>query len=100
VVQHKAAMELMLTGDPISAQRAYEVGLVNRVVPWAELMSTATAYVERIVDNALLVLAMMSRYAQEVTPKGPAEEENLLCDGTAQELSVHALVGATVVLKR
>ena len=72
-IPHKVAMELMLTGDPISAQRAYEVGLVNRVVPRAELMSTAIAYAERIVDNAPLVLAMMKRYAGEVMPKGPVE---------------------------
>jgi enoyl-CoA hydratase len=35
------ALEILLTGDPISAQRAYEIGLVNRVVPAAELMAEA-----------------------------------------------------------
>ncbi|MFX8793709.1 enoyl-CoA hydratase/isomerase family protein, partial [Acinetobacter baumannii] len=33
LVGPRAAMEIMLTGDPITAQRAYEIGLVNRVVP-------------------------------------------------------------------
>lgn len=33
----KVAMEMLLTGDPLSAQRAYELGLVNRVVPAEEL---------------------------------------------------------------
>src|SRR5207248_6135857 len=32
-IPHKIAMELMLLGEPISAERAYEVGLANRVVP-------------------------------------------------------------------
>jgi len=35
------ALEILLTGDMIGAQRAYEIGLVNRVVPAAELMSEA-----------------------------------------------------------
>ncbi|MGQ0511479.1 MAG: enoyl-CoA hydratase [Betaproteobacteria bacterium] len=36
-LQRKHAMEMLLTGDPISAARALELGLVNRVVPMAEL---------------------------------------------------------------
>src|ERR1700761_6935695 len=37
LVPPRAAMEILLTGDPFSAQRAYELGLVNQVVPAAEL---------------------------------------------------------------
>jgi len=72
-IPHKIAMELMLTGDPISAERAYEAGLINKVVPRDELMPTAMAYAERIVENAPLVLGMLKRYAQEVMPRGPVE---------------------------
>src|SRR5579864_5343894 len=36
-VPAKAAMEMLLTGQPISARRAYELGLVNRVVPLDQL---------------------------------------------------------------
>ena len=36
----KAAMEMLLTGEPISARRAFELGLVNRVVPASELDPT------------------------------------------------------------
>jgi enoyl-CoA hydratase/carnithine racemase len=36
------------TGDPISAQRGYEVGLVNEVVPLADLRSRAQQLAERI----------------------------------------------------
>jgi enoyl-CoA hydratase len=32
-IPHKLAMEMMLLGEPISAERAYEIGLANRVVP-------------------------------------------------------------------
>jgi len=54
LVGPRAAMEIMLTGDPISAQRAYELGLVNRVVPAAKLRSTAQALADTIAANAPL----------------------------------------------
>jgi enoyl-CoA hydratase/carnithine racemase len=47
-------MEILLTGDPLTAQRAYEVGLVNRVVPAAELVAETQALAERIAANAPL----------------------------------------------
>lgn len=50
------AMELMLTGESISAQRAYEIGLVNRVVPMDDLLPTARAMAARIRDNAPLTV--------------------------------------------
>jgi enoyl-CoA hydratase len=40
-----------LTGDLIDAQRAYEVGLVNRVVPRESLMDAAVAVAERLCKN-------------------------------------------------
>ena len=51
------ALELILTGDPIDATRAYELGLVNAVVPPAEVRATALAYAHRIAANAPLGLA-------------------------------------------
>jgi enoyl-CoA hydratase len=45
------AMELLLTGQPISAARAYDVGLVNRVVPAADLIDEARALAEVICRN-------------------------------------------------
>jgi enoyl-CoA hydratase/carnithine racemase len=50
------ALELGLTGDPISAQRAYELGLVNRVVPAAELMTAALALAAAVAANGPLAL--------------------------------------------
>lgn len=46
------AMELVLTGEPIDAPRALELGLVNRVVPSDRLMDEALALAERIAANA------------------------------------------------
>jgi enoyl-CoA hydratase/carnithine racemase len=48
------AMELLLTGEPIDAARAYDVGLVNRVVPDPELRSEAGRLARRIAGNAPL----------------------------------------------
>ena len=72
-IPHKIAMELMLTGNRIDAPRAYELGLVNKVVPRAELMDSAMEYATRIAENAPLVLAMLKKYARAAMPKGPTE---------------------------
>ncbi len=45
-------MEMALTGEPISAARAFELGLVNRVVPASEVASVAMAMAQRICVNA------------------------------------------------
>lgn len=44
----KVAMGMMLTGEPITAQRALELGLVNEVVPRTELLAAAGRWAERI----------------------------------------------------
>jgi enoyl-CoA hydratase/carnithine racemase len=48
------ALELALTGDPIDAGRALQLGLVNRVTPLADLMAAALALADRIAENAPL----------------------------------------------
>ncbi len=46
------AMELVLTGDPIEAQRAYDLGLVNQLVESGQAVEAAVALAERICVNA------------------------------------------------
>jgi len=48
------ALEMTLTGDSISAERAYDLGLVNAVVPPAEVLPRALAFAERIAANGPL----------------------------------------------
>ncbi len=55
------ALELALTGEAISAQRAYDIGLVNRVVPRQRLMEEAVALGELIADNAPLAVRASKR---------------------------------------
>lgn len=50
------AMELLLTGEPISAQRALEMGLVNRVVPPGEVLKAALDLAERVSLGAPVAL--------------------------------------------
>jgi enoyl-CoA hydratase len=46
------ALEILLTGDMVSAQRAYEIGLVNRVVPAAELLVEARKLAHALAAKA------------------------------------------------
>jgi enoyl-CoA hydratase len=50
------AMQLLLTGKNIDAQRAYEVGLINEVVPADQLMPTALKLAERMCRNGPLAM--------------------------------------------
>lgn len=55
------ALELALTGDQIDAGRAYQMGLVNRVVPAAEVVDQAVALGAAIAANGPLALAVTKR---------------------------------------
>ncbi len=56
MVQQRAMMELLLTGEPISARRAHEIGFVNHVVPAAELLPKSLALAGKIAANAPLTV--------------------------------------------
>lgn len=75
------ALEMMLTGEPISAVEAHRVGLVNRVVPAAELMATAEALAQQILAKAPLAVGVILEAVQhgmEMTlAEGLQLEENL-----------------------
>lgn len=51
LVGRNLAKEMVLTGEMISAQRAYEIGLVNKVVPAAELMGAAREIAKKILSR-------------------------------------------------
>ena len=52
----KHAMEMLLTGDAISAAQAHRIGLVNRVVPAGEAVAAALALAEKIASKPALAL--------------------------------------------
>lgn len=70
---HKIAMEFMLVGEELSAQRAYEVGFLNRIVPSGKHLEAAQEYSRKISANAPLVLQTIKRFATQTLPRGPAE---------------------------
>ncbi len=53
----KIAMEMLLTGNPLSATRAYELGFINRVVPEAELDATVAELAQQIVSASPQTIA-------------------------------------------
>lgn len=74
LVPPRVALEILLTGDPIDAHRAREVGLVNHVVPAAELRAHVQALAERIAANAPLSVraAKATAYLSAAHPRAEA----------------------------
>ncbi len=60
-VTRKHAMEMLLTGDFISAERAYEIGLINRVVPEEELDDSTLELAQKIASKSPLTLKIGKR---------------------------------------
>lgn len=65
-VSRKRVMEMLVTGDPIDAATALDWGLVNRVVPAAELDAAVRFFTDRVVARSASVMALGKRafYAQ------------------------------------
>jgi enoyl-CoA hydratase/carnithine racemase len=60
-VARAVALEMALTGEPISAARAFDLGLVNRVVPADQVAASAMALAQRLCDNAPLAVRASKR---------------------------------------
>jgi len=74
------ATEMILTADYVPAQRAYETGLVNRVVPQAEVVEAAKAMVRSIAQKSPVAVSMALqalRAADLPLPQGLAQEAAL-----------------------
>lgn len=65
VVGSPKALELMLTGDVIDAQRAFDIGLVTEVVAHEQLMEKATDWAQRIAAHPPRVLRLTKRLLRE-----------------------------------
>lgn len=62
-IPRAAALELLLVGDPVGAPRAYELGLVNQVVPSGTAVEAALALAARISANGPLAVAVTKEVA-------------------------------------
>jgi len=72
-VPQKVANEFLMLGEPMPAQRAYEVGMVNRVVPAGEHLTAALEMAHRLAGLAPLVLQTIKRDTLATLPRSPAE---------------------------
>lgn len=82
------ALELLLTGDMISAQRAFEIGLVNRVVPAADLRAEALALATTLAAKAPIA----TRYILELVHHGA---EIPLAEAQHLESTLFGLIAST-----
>ena len=58
-----AVLELVLTAQPVTAQRAYDMGFLNKVVPAEDLMDEAMTMAQQIADNAPLAVQTFKELA-------------------------------------
>jgi len=88
LVGHGRALEMMLTGKPISAEEAWRIGLVNRVVPSGELMS--------VVGELATYLSSQSPLAMKYILSAARDGLGMtLRDGCSLEASLLGLVAST-----
>ncbi len=73
VMPFKVALEFTMTGEPMSSSRAYELGLVNKVVPDENILDEAFRYAGILAENAPLVLEAL-KYCYYRTQNHPLLE--------------------------
>jgi enoyl-CoA hydratase len=76
-IPRAVALEMIVTGEPIDARRAFEVGLVNRVVPANEVLACALGLAEAIAANAPLAVREALGVARQASGVGEAEARAL-----------------------
>ena len=82
--RHRAA-ELAFTGDPLSASDAADAGLINGVVPAAELVGHAAGVAQRLADGPTRAIGLSKRLLNQAD--GPGFAEGLALEAALQELA-------------
>ena len=73
LIPPRIALQILLTGDPLTARRAYEIGLVNEVVPPAQLMAAAERWASEILECSPLSVQASKQAALQGLAKPLAE---------------------------
>lgn len=87
-----SAIELMLTGEAISAQEAYRLGLVNKVVPAPELIPTAEKLAQQILAKSPLAVSVILEAVQHGM-------EMTLAEGLQLEANLFGVICGTEDMK-
>ncbi len=74
IVGTRRAMEILLLGERFDAQRALEIGLVNRVVPVGELDAAAMQYAQSLARGPVLAIRNAKRLVRESLSRSLAEQ--------------------------
>jgi enoyl-CoA hydratase len=77
LVSHANALEILLEAEQFSAQRAYEMGLVNRVVPDDKVEEEVYATARRIAEKAPLSARWHKKFARRLLDPAPLSDEEL-----------------------
>lgn len=72
-VPMRVALEMILIGDPIPAQHAYETGMVNRITPNGQHVAVAREMAEKLSANAPLVVEMLKRMSLDALGDTPIQ---------------------------
>jgi enoyl-CoA hydratase/carnithine racemase len=85
MLPRQLALEIAMTGEPISAKRAQEVGLVSRVMPAGALLDTALALAEQVAANGPLAVRL-SKELVDVAPDLTMDEAWARNDAYGQQI--------------
>ncbi len=88
-VEHKSAMEMLLTGDPIEPEQAERIGLINRAVPEEELVEHTTGIARKIAakSNMTITTGKTAFYRQREMSLADAYEyaSNVMVDNMLKQ---------------
>jgi enoyl-CoA hydratase len=85
-VPQKIAAEFMLLGRPMNAQRAYEVGMVNKVVPTGKQMEAAMDWATILANSAPLVVSTLKAFSLRTVPRSPSD---LAAEARRELMKIH-----------
>src|SRR5262249_34129629 len=101
VIPPRPALEMLLTGRPISAQRAHELGLVNKVVPAEQLDEAVRDYAECLLASSSAVLRLGKAAFYDQLTMTESEAYMRACDVmTGNSIQPDAQEGITAFLQK
>lgn len=89
IIPKRIALQLLLTGEPISAERAYSLGMVNELTEPGQALSRAVALAEQIANNGPLAVRLTRQVVEETAVMNERESWVVSRRVVAQNFSSH-----------